>query len=130
MKKHIFTILGTFLLIPVMASNALGLSLDSFRKEVFRPENLPTGNMGSASVENKIAHIINFAIDLILYASGSVAVLMLVLGAGWLVCSFGNQERKERSIKIIKYAFIGLFAVILSYAVVTNVINIIFRATT
>jgi hypothetical protein len=130
MKKYLLIILGTLLLFPVMTADAFGLSLDTFRKEVFRPENLPTGDMGSASAENKIAHVIDFAIDLILYASGAVAVFMLVLGAVILIGSVGNQERKEQGVKIIKYAIIGLFAVILAYALVTNIIDLIFRATT
>jgi hypothetical protein len=130
MKKYIFIILGTLLLTPVMVSDALGINLNTFREEVFRPENLPTSNMGSASTENKIASIINFLIDIILYASGAVAVLMLVIGAIMIIGSVGNQERKEQGVKIIKYAVIGLFTVILAYAVVTNVIDIIFRATT
>ncbi len=130
MKKTLFTIFGTLLLIPFMTADAFGINLDTFRKEVYRPENLPTGDIGSASTENKIAHVINFGIELILYASGSIAVLMLVIGAIMLIGSTGNEQIKERATKIIKYAVMGLFAVILAYFVVTNVIDIIFRATT
>jgi hypothetical protein len=130
MKKYIFIILGTLLLTPVMVSDALGINLNTFREEVFRPENLPTSDIGSASTENKIAIIINFLIGIILYASGAVAVLMLVIGAIMLIASVGNEDRKKQGITIIKYAIIGLFVVILAYAAVTNVIDIIFRATT
>jgi len=130
MKKYLLIILGILLLTPVMVSDSMAISLDTFRKEVYRPENLPTGDIGSASAENKIAIIIDFVIDLILYASGAVAVLMLIIGAVVLIGSVGNEQGKERGVKIIKYAIIGLFAVILAYAVVTNIIDLIFRATT
>lgn len=130
MKKTLFTIFGTLLLIPLMTLEAFGIDLDTFREEVYRPENLPTGDMGTASTENKIAHVINFLINLILYASGSMAVLMLVIGAVMLIGSAGNEDMKGKAVKIIKYAIMGLFVVIFAYFIVTNVIDIIFRATT
>jgi uncharacterized membrane protein YhdT len=130
MKKIFYTILGFILSVPIMMSDALGISLDDFKNEVFRPENLPGGDMGSSSAENKIADIVNFMIDLILYASGAVSVLMLVLGAVWLITAHGNADQKGKAVKIITYAVVGLFVVILAYAVVTNVINFIFKATT
>ena len=130
MKKTFLQIIGILLLLPVFIPNALGISIDTFKNEVFRPENLPTGDMASASVENKIAHVLNFLTDLILYASGAIAVFMLVLGGVILITSPGYPEAKEKAVKIIKFAVIGLFAVILAYALVTNVIDLIFRATT
>ncbi|MBU0577250.1 pilin [Patescibacteria group bacterium] len=125
MKKVFFTILGTLLLIP----DTFGITIDTFQEEVYRPENLPIGTT-STSAEGKINEIINFAIDLILYTAGGVAVVMLIVSAIVLIASLGNQERKERAIKIAKFAIIGLFVIILAYAVVTNIIDIIFRATT
>jgi hypothetical protein len=130
MKKIFYTILGFILSIPIMVSDSFGISLTNFRDEVFRPENLPGGDMGSSSAENKIADVINFLIDLMLYASGAVAVFMLVLGAIWLITARGNADQKGKAVKIITYAVVGLFTVILAYAIVTNVINLIFRATT
>ena len=130
MKKTIFQILGILLLFPLAAASAFGLSLQDFRKEVYRPENLPGGDTGTLSAENKVVGIINFLINLILYASGSVAVLMLVYGAVRLITAAGNTDQKEASVKIIKYAGFGLAVVILAYATVTNIIDLIFRATT
>ena len=67
--------------------------------------------------------------DLILYASGGAAVLFLVIGGIRYISSFGDQERMDGAKKTIKYAVIGLLAVILSFAIVTNVIDLIFKAT-
>ncbi len=130
MRKIFYIILGFTLSIPIMLSDALGIDLNTFRHEVFRPENLPGSDTGSSSAENKIADVVNFLINLIIYASGGVAVLMIVIGGIMLITSVGNAERKEKAVKIIKVAVIGLFVVILAYAIVTNVINIIFKATT
>jgi hypothetical protein len=130
MKKTVLQILGVLLLFPLAAASAFGLSLQDFRKEVYRPDNLPGAETGTLTAENKIVNVIDFLVNLILYASGSVAVLMLVYGGVRLITAAGSTEQKEASVKIIKYAGFGLAVVVLAYAVVTNVIDLIFRATT
>ena len=130
MKKILFQILGALLVFPLAAATAFGLSLQDFRKEVYRPDNLPGAQTGTLSAENKIVGIIDYVINLILYASGSVAVMMLVYGAVRLITAHGATDQRDAAIKIIKYAGLGLAVVILSYAAVTNVINLIYRATT
>lgn len=130
MKKLLYYIFGIVLLFPLTAAAALGLSMDDFREQVYRPENLPGGDTGSLSAENKVTNILNFLVDLILYASGSIAVLMLVYGGIRFITALGNTEEKEKAIGIIKSAGLGLFVVIIAYALVTNLISLIFRATT
>jgi len=128
--KLFYKIIGFCLLLPTIAPNALGLSMNDFRKEVYRPDNLPGTNLGDVPTETKILHVINFGIDIILYTAGGIAVLMLIFGGITLITSLGNQERMERGKKIVKFAVLGLFAIILSYAIVTNIIGLLFRATT
>jgi len=130
MKKHLYLILGALLILPLTILNAFGLSLQDFRNEVYRPENLPGAEGGNVGAETKVNNIINFLIDLVLYASGSVAVLMLVYGGVRLITATGNPEQKEVAMKIIKWSILGLFVVILAFATVTNIIDLIFRATT
>lgn len=130
MKKKIYYFLGIVLIFPLTASNALGLSLQDFRKDVFRPNNLPIGETSNLSPETKVNAILNFLINLILFASGSVAVLMLVYGGIRFITSGGNQDQRDEATKIIRWAIIGLLVVILAYALVTNVINLIYQATT
>jgi hypothetical protein len=130
MKKTAQIILGAILLFPTYTLNAFGISIDTFRDSVYRPGNLPAGTASqSAPVETKINMIVSFATNLILYASGAVSVFFLVLGGIRYVTSFGNPERADGAKKTIKYAVIGLFAVILAYAAVTNIIDLIFKAT-
>ena len=131
MKRFFLIPLGLLLSIPLFASEALGISLNDFRKEVFRPENLPGGDSPkNVSAETKVGNILNFLIELILYASGSVAVLMLVYGGVRLITAAGNTDQRDAAVKIIKWAIGGLFVVILAFALVTNIIDLIFRATT
>jgi hypothetical protein len=130
MKQLFYKTIGSLLLLPITFADSFALSLDSFREEVFRPENLPAGLEGDMSAEAKVNFVINFIVDLILYAAGSVSVLMLVIGGIMFIGSTGNQDRKDKAVKIIKFALIGLFIVILAFAIVTNVIDLLFRATT
>ena len=129
MKKIAQTLLGILLLFPLWASQALGLSLEDFRHEVFRPDNLPAGRATDASVEAKVTDLFSFVTNLILYASGSIAVLLLVIGGVRYIVSFSNQEQMDAAKKTIKWALIGLVVVILAYAIVTNVIDIIYQST-
>ena len=130
MKKYILIIFGAFLLLPLTAASALGLSMEDFREEVYRPENLPGGDTGSVSADTKVVNIINFLIELILYASGSIAVLMLVYGGIRFITAVGDTEQKEKAIGVIRSAGMGLLVVIIAYALVTNLISLIFKATT
>lgn len=130
MKKYIYHILGVSLLFPLAAASAFGLTMEDFRNEVYRPDNLPGAQTGSLSAENKVVNIINNLVNLVLFASGSVAVLMLVYGGIRLVTSVGSTEEKEKATGVIKWAAIGLAVVILAYATVSNIIDLIFRATT
>lgn len=120
MRKPFYYLFGIVLLLPLGAASVLGLTLEDFRQEVYRPENLPGGETGSVSAENKVVAVINFLINLILYASGSVAVLMLVYGGVRLITSTGNTEQKDKAVGIIRSAAIGLFAVILAFAISVN----------
>jgi hypothetical protein len=129
MKRLLHTFLGFILTLPLYAAEVLGLSLYDFREQVLRPINLPAGEQSDTSAESKINSIFEFAINLILYASGSVAVVMLVIGGVRYVMSFGNQEMMDGAKKTIKFALIGLLVVILAFAIVTNVIDIIYRTT-
>lgn len=129
MKKFFYSIAGFILSLPLYAADALGLTLQDFRDQVFRPDNLPVNREGDASVETKANDLFQYAINLILYASGSVAVLILIIGAVRYIMSFGNQELQEGAKKNVKYALMGLVIVILAYAIVQNVIDLIYDVT-
>ena len=118
------------MLFPLFAQKTFGIGVEQFKDTVFRPENLPAGSETLGGFEVRVSGILQYAINIVLYASGSVAVLFLVLGGIRYITSFGEQEGMDSAKKIIKYALIGLLAVILSYAAVTNIIDLIYRATT
>ena len=130
MRKLTYFIIGSILVLPLTVANTFGLTLQDFRSEVFRPSNLPGGETGDVAAETKVTDILNFLINLILFASGSVAVLMLVYAGIRLIMSGGNEEEKTKWIKVIRWSLTGLLVVILAFALVTNIIDLIYRATT
>jgi len=130
MKKGLLKIIGIGLLLPVYAQKTFGIGIEEFKENVFRPENLPAGSETQGGLEVRVSGILQYAINIVLYASGSVAVFFLVLGGIRYITSFGEQEGMDSAKKIIKYALVGLLAVILSYAAVTNIISLIYKATT
>ncbi len=129
MRKPILAFLGFLLLLPLRARTAWGLGLDDFRQQVFQPDNLPAPSAGDISAEGRVIEVLQFLTNLLLYASGSVAVLILVIGGVMYVTSLGKDDQVDQAKKLIQYAIMGLLAVILAYAAVTNIIDLIFRAT-
>ncbi len=130
MKKFFFTLIGLLISLPLFVSNTFGVGVSQFKDTFYSPDNLPTGQTTDAGVEVRISEILRYAINLILYASGGLAVLFLVVGAIQYITSFANGGETEAAKKTIKYALVGLLAVILSYAAVTNIIDLIYKATT
>ena len=129
MKKLLYTIIGVLLVFPVFIADTFGISLSNFRQEVFKPENI-VAREGDAEAVTKINEVAEYIIDLILFASGGIAVFMIVLGGIMYIVSFGNDDKMIRAKDILKYAGIGLGAVIFAFLIVSNVIDLIFSATT
>jgi len=127
MKKIIYNIIGIILLFPAFISTAFGISVNDYKDEVFRPENLVAGAAKDLTVEAKIVTVVESLITFILYASGGVSVFMLVLGGFFLVTAVESDDR-EKGKKIIQYAITGLLVVILSYALITNVVRLVYKA--
>lgn len=135
MKKFVYFIIGLILLFPKYTCSVFGLDITDFteggsKATLYKPENLPGTETLDVTAEQKIVTIFSYVTDLILYASGSVAVFFIVYGGIRYVTSLGDQERMDGAKKSIKYAVIGLFAVIFAYAIVTNVIDLLYRSAT
>jgi hypothetical protein len=117
--------------LSIFMHEALGIDISDFDTKVYKPDNIVgIGPQTGGGVETRISSYLQFAINLILYASGSAAVLFLILGGIRYITSIGDEEAMKKAKSLVTHAVIGLFAVILAYALVTNVISLIYRATT
>lgn len=67
--------------------------------------------------------LIATVIKLMLYFSGIIAVVFLIVGGYYYITSRGNEEQATKGRQTLIYALLGLSLVILSYVIVTVVTN-------
>lgn len=84
---------------------------------------LPKTTDGSRATPINI--ILQLIAGSLIYAAGPAAVLMIAIGGFRYVASHGDQTQMEGAKKTIMWAIVGLLVIIVSYAIVTNIINIV-----
>lgn len=83
-------------------------------------------NFDSPSGVNNTTVLVSDVLNWLLGITSAVVILFLVIGGIIYVTSAGDEQKAEQAKKTINYAIIGLFIVIISYAVVFTLNNIIF----
>ncbi len=114
---------------PVMASAApnnrlLGAVTLPAELQPSYSANFPIANPNSqnrAVIGNVILQIIAGSL---IYAAGPLAVLMIAVGGFRYVISHGDQTQMEAAKNTLMWAIIGLIVIIVSYAIVTNIIRL------
>jgi len=126
MKKIALLKLGiilTALLTPVIVMADAGELLAQVQiNEDLRPEYAANIEVpeeaGRAGLANALLQIVSGAL---IYLAGPIAVFMLALGGLRYVVSRGDQTQMEEAKKTITWSIIGLVVIILSWAIVTNI---------
>jgi hypothetical protein len=85
------------------------------------PLNGASGPAGSTTFGN----ITTLILDIALLIVGTLAVLFLIIGAFRYLTAAGNEEATEAAKKMMVQAVVGLVIVILSFAVITIVTNVL-----
>jgi len=85
-----------------------------FAADVTLPEGVPRAQGANAIMQLLAGGLI--------YIAGPIGVLMLAAGGFQYVISRGDQTQMEAAKKTITYAIIGLLVIILSWAIITNII--------
>jgi heme/copper-type cytochrome/quinol oxidase subunit 2 len=80
---------------------------------------------GQSSSQQILTDIILQVANILVFVTGSVAVLFIVYAAFRMVTSNGDSKKYEDGIKTIQYVVIGLFIAALSYGLVAITISII-----
>ncbi len=83
-------------------------------------ENNPSANFSDRS----ITYIVADVAVVLLQISGILAVFFIILSGFNYIKAFGQEEEIQKAKKGMTWAIIGLIVVILSYAIVQNVIRI------
>ncbi len=93
-----------------------------------RPEyavNINAPGTGQSYAANSGNIILQLIAGSLIYAAGPVAVLMLAIGGFRYVISHGDQTQMEAAKKNITMAIIGLLVILVSWLIVSNVINVV-----
>jgi hypothetical protein len=121
MKKFLLTIcLITVTLVTLPEIGAAAVQIVDDLKPGYAAE-IPLAVGNRAAPINVILQLIAGSL---IYAAGPAAVLMIAIGGFRYVVSHGDTTQMEGAKKTIMWAIIGLLVIIVSYAIVTNIINI------
>lgn len=80
-----------------------------------------TGPGGARSIPQFIAEVIK----ILLLVAGAVAVLFVVIGGYYWMTAGGNDEQAEKGKKTLTNAIIGIVVVLLSYVIISVVVNLV-----
>ncbi|OGE80492.1 MAG: hypothetical protein A2660_01370 [Candidatus Doudnabacteria bacterium RIFCSPHIGHO2_01_FULL_45_18] len=100
-----------------LVAAGLILPLISFA-QLQQPQN-PGLPVGSGTISGEVEWII----QLLLAFAGIVAVLYLIIGGFRYITAAGNEETAEQAKKTIQNSIIGLIVILLSYVIVTVIVN-------
>ena len=82
-----------------------------------------SGPSGATSLSNIILRIIQM---LLTFAAGA-AILFVIIGGYQYITSHGNEEQSEAGKKTLINAIIGIVLIVMSYAIITVVVNTVSR---
>lgn len=67
--------------------------------------------------------LIVFIIQILLYLAGAIAVLFVIIGGFQYIMSAGNAETAAKGKKTVINAIIGIVLIILSYLIISVIVN-------
>jgi prepilin signal peptidase PulO-like enzyme (type II secretory pathway) len=80
---------------------------------------------GGLSGATSLTDLITRAIQLMLLFAGAIAVVFVIIGGYWYITSAGNEETAEKGQKTLTNAIIGIVIIVLSYAIITVISNLV-----
>ncbi|MBX4186746.1 MAG: pilin [Candidatus Doudnabacteria bacterium] len=110
-------------IISAIKYSAFALLVPAF---VFAQLQAPPNNFGlPGAPSSRLSTELTDIVRLVLQIVGLIAVGFLIYGGFQYITSSGNAEQTESAKKTIQNAIIGLLVIILSYTIVTVIINAI-----
>ena len=87
------------------------------------PTCVPVSSGGGLAGTKTLSELVTAVIKYLLYLSGIIAIIFIILGGFWYMTAGGNDEQAEKGQKALTNAVIGLVLVILAYVIVNVVVN-------
>jgi hypothetical protein len=91
-----------------------------------KPDVLPGFGRDSSDASSKVNYIVFRIVDVLLILAGILAVFFITLSGVRFVVGVGSQSQLDAAKRTLLWSVLGLIAVILSWALVTNVIKVLF----
>lgn len=128
------------LLLTILAATLLSFSIDVTLAAIqlddsFRPSNLPTievedavndDNPETAATQTLIMFVGNIISQVLLFV-GALTILFVIIAGINYILAFGKDERIEKGKRGIVWSLVGLVLVLLSYAIVQGILQIILQ---
>lgn len=128
------------LLFTVLAAILLSFSIDGALAAIqleddFRPSNLPTmevedavndDNPETAATQTLIMFVGNIISQVLLFAGALTIIFVIWAGINYIL-AFGKDERIEKGKRGIVWSLVGLVLILLSYAIVQGILQIILQ---
>lgn len=124
-SKLIILSLAAILVIPFFsyaAPNSVTPNANTNGCQVVGNEKLPNCIPKNTIIEN-----LNIVINAIIFISGTVSILFIIIGGFQYVASAGNFESINKAKNTILYAVIGLIVSLVAYAAVKFVIDSLYQ---
>ncbi|MCL5666353.1 MAG: peptidoglycan-binding protein [Patescibacteria group bacterium] len=86
---------------------------------------VPPSNQNGLAGSTTLVGLIVKVIQYLLTFAGMIAVGMLVVGGFWYITAGGNEETSEKGRKTIMNAIIGVVVVLMAYAIITILSNLL-----
>jgi len=134
-KKLATTILIALALAIPISSTALAIDVDEWLPEFDLENNDGSESTELDSLDEKLAQYENLpkpelndifvtAIRTILFISGAIVTIGLIVSGIFFLTSAGNEEGQTKAKKILGYLGVGIIIISVSYAIVSGILEI------
>ena len=118
-------ILLTLLMTPLICAASSDTLLAQVRIDPsLKPEYAAGIEVKGGTRVSEVNLIMQLLAGSLIYLAGPIAVFMIALGGLRYVMSRGDQTQMEEAKKTLTFAIIGLVVIVLSYAIISNIIRI------
>ena len=80
---------------------------------------------GGLNNSQSLSELILNVIRLLLFFAGAIAVVFVIIGGYQYLVSAGNEETAEKGKKTLINAIIGIIVVVLAYAIINVIVNLV-----
>lgn len=117
--KRYKSLLGIFMLVAILLVSQIGIISDTLAQQPEFKNPLGSDRDPIETIDAFLVKVITWLLGI----SGGLAILAIIGGGVRMILSFGNDQSVAAAKGIITWAVLGLLVILLSYAILTIVVN-------